>query len=278
MMGLRDKVAIITGASRGIGKVIALALAERGCNVVVAAKSVADDPRLPGTIHDTVREVEERGARGLAVQTDVRDEAAIERLAKTTADTFGRIDFVINNAGALWWRPALETPAKRFDLVMDVNVRASFLLATACAPAMIAQGGGHVLNMSPPVDLLPHPGTVAYTVSKFGMTMVALGLAAEWKKHRISSNALWPATMIESQATINWQMGERRMWRTPDIISDATLALLESDPGTITGRALIDEDFLREQGVTDFRRYRCDPDHEPPRIDYSQIAKLMGVA
>ena len=276
-MRLEGKVAIITGASRGIGKVIALALAKEGVDIVVAAKSVEDDPRLPGTIHDTVREVEALGVRGLAVQTDVRDDQAIDRLAKVTVDTFGRIDMVINNAGALWWRKALETPAKRFDLVMDVNVRASFLLACACAPAMIAQGGGHVLNMSPPVDLHPHPGMVAYTVSKFGMTMVSQGLAVEWRPHNVSVNALWPATMVESQATINWNMGERRLWRKPDIIADATVALMLTEPGQVTGRALVDEDFLRERGVHDFSKYRCEPDAEPPRVDYSQIAQLMSM-
>lgn len=276
-MRLKGKVAIITGASRGIGKIIALTLAREGADIVVAAKSVEEDERLPGTIHDTVAEVQALGVRGLAVQTDVRDEQAIERLAKTTADTFGRIDILINNAGALWWRKALDTPPKRYDLVMDVNVRASFLLACACAPVMIAQGGGHILNMSPPLDLHPHAGMVAYTISKFGMTMVAQGLAVEWKPHGISVNALWPATMVESQATINWGMGERKIWRKPEIIADATLALMLTEPGQVTGRALIDEDFLRERGVTDFSPYRCDPEHEPPRVDYSQIAQLMSM-
>lgn len=275
-MRLEGKVAVITGASRGIGKVIALALAKEGADIVVAAKSTEATEKLPGTIYETAHEVEALGRRALAIKTDVRDEDAIQQLAETTRKELGRIDILVNNAGALWWHPALETPAKRFDLVMEVNVRAAFLLATACAPAMIEQGGGHVVNMSPPLDTHAHPGMVAYTISKFGMTAAALGLAQEWKKHRISCNALWPATMVESQATINWAMGDRAMWRKPEILSDATVELVVTTPGEITGRSLVDEDFLREVGVTDFTRYRCNPDVEPPRVDYAQIGAFLG--
>lgn len=263
---LEGRVAIITGSSRGIGKAIAIALAKRGCNIVVAAKTETADPRLPGTIHETAREVEEAGAKALAVSCDVRDEAKVDALAKAATDKFGRIDILINNAGALWWRPVLETPAKRFDLVMGVNARASFLLARACLPAMIEGKWGHIINMSPPIDLRPVPGHVAYFISKYGMTLIAHGLAEEVREHNIAVNALWPVTMIESQATINYALGGREEWRKADIMCDATLAVVEKPPSLRTGKALLDEEVLRADGITDFAKYACVPGTDPKAI------------
>lgn len=276
-MELEGKVAIVTGASRGIGRELCVGLAGAGMKVIAAAKTVMAHPKLPGTLEETVAAVEAIGGEALAVKADLREEADIERVVAAALERFGRIDVLLNNAGALWWKPVLETPAKRFDLVMGVNVRASFLLSAAVARHMVERGGGgHIVMMSPPLDTRPHPGMAAYTVSKYGMTQVALSLAEELRPHGIGVNALWPATPIKSMATLYWGMGDPKTWREPSILVDATLAILAADPRTFTGRALIDEELLMERGVTDFRRYRCDPDTEPQRLAYDEIAKLLG--
>lgn len=262
------KVAFVTGASRGVGKALALALARAGCDVVVAAKTVTTDPRIPGTIGETAREIEELGRRAVPVPLDVRDDAAVERGMKTALDALGRVDFLVNNAGALYWRALTDTPLKKFDLVMDVNVRGAFACTHHVLPAMRAQKYGHVLMMSPPVQPETAGGKIAYAISKFGMTLIAQGLAAEVRDDNVAANALWPATMIESLATINWGLGDRTMWRTPQILADAALRIFAKEPRAFTGHALIDEDFLRAEGVTDFAPYRCDPAHEPPRIGF----------
>jgi citronellol/citronellal dehydrogenase len=262
------KVAFVTGASRGVGKALALALARAGCDVVIASKTVTPDPRLPGTIGETAREVEALGRRALPIAVDVRDDAAVERAVKAALDQLGRVDFLVNNAGALFWRALADTPLKRFDLVVGVNVRGAFACTHHVLPAMRAQGFGHVLMLSPPVDPAAAGGKIAYAISKFGMTLIAHGLADEVREQNIAANALWPATMIESLATINWGLGDRTLWRTPQILADATLRIFAKEPRTFTGHALIDEDFLRAEGVTDFTVYRCDPEHEPPRVGF----------
>lgn len=263
---LEDKVAVVTGASRGIGRAVALALAAEGARVVVAAKSRAPRPGLPGSIHTVAAEITERGGEALAVRLDVRDETEVQAMVAAARERFGGIDILINNAGALWWQNVLDTPMKRFDLVMNVNLRGAFACAAACLPSMLERGGGHVLMYSPPVDLDALPGKTAYLVSKFGMTMVALGMSAELRDRGVAVNTLWPVTAIESQATINYRLGDATVWRKPDILADATLEIVTTPPAKLTGRALLDEDFLRERGWTDFTRYRCDPDHEPPRM------------
>jgi citronellol/citronellal dehydrogenase len=263
---LKDKVAVVTGASRGIGRAVALALAAEGARVVVAAKSRAPRAGLPGSIHTVAAEIAERGGEALAVRLDVRDEAEVQAMVAAARERFDGIDILINNAGALWWQNVINTPMKRFDLVMNVNLRGAFACAAACLPSMLERGGGHVVMYSPPVDLDALPGKTAYLVSKFGMTMVALGMAAELRDRGVAVNALWPVTAIESQATINYRLGDAKVWRKPDILADATLEIVTTPPAKLTGRALLDEDFLRERGWTDFSRYRCDPDHEPPRM------------
>jgi citronellol/citronellal dehydrogenase len=265
---LVGRVAFVTGASRGVGKAIALGLARAGCDVVIASRTVAPTPRLPGTIGDTAREVEALGRRALPIAVDVRDDAAVERAVKSALDQWGRIDFLVNNAGALFWQPLASTPLKRFDLVMDVNARAAFACTHHVLPAMKEQKFGHILMMSPPVSTTASGGKIAYAISKFGMTLIAHGLADEVREDNVAANALWPATMIESLATINWGLGDRTVWRTPQILADATLRIFAKEPRAFTGHALIDEDFLREEGVTDFARYRCDPAHEPPRVGF----------
>ena len=263
------KVAFVTGASRGVGKALALGLARAGCDVVVAAKTTQPNPRIPGTIGDTARVIEALGRRALAVPLDVRDDAAVERATKAALDHFGRVDFLINNAGALFWQNMAETPLKKFDLVMSVNARGAFACTHHLLPAMRAQKFGHILMLSPPVDAQAAGGKIAYAISKFGMTLIAQGLATEVREDNVAANALWPATMIESLATINWGLGDRTMWRTPEILVDATLRIFAKEPRAFTGQAIIDEDFLRAEGISDFSGYRCDPSHEPPRVGFN---------
>ncbi|GIV08537.1 MAG: short chain dehydrogenase [Fimbriimonadales bacterium] len=268
---LQNRVAIITGASRGIGRAIALKFAQAGANIVVAAKTAEPDPRLPGTIYTVAEEVEAFGVRALPIRVDVRDENALQQMVDKTLETFGRIDILINNAGALWWYPVLETPPKRFDLVMQVNLRASFIASQLVLPPMINQHWGHIITMSPPIDLSVLPGKVAYMISKFGMTMLALGLAEEVRAHNVAVNALWPRTLIESQATLAWGLGTPQQWRKADIMADAALELVRREPHTCTGNAWIDEDLLREAGINDFSSYNCTPDGEPMEIVWQGV-------
>lgn len=268
---LKGRTAIITGASRGVGRAVALKLAQEGANIVIAAKTTEPNPQLPGTIHSVAAEVEALGVRALPVKVNVREEAEVEAMVAQTMEAFGRIDILVNNAGALWWYPVLETPVKRFDLVMDVNVRAAFLCSQAVLPSMIQQRWGHIINMSPPIDLSVLSGKVGYMISKFGMTMLAFGLAEEMREHNIAVNALWPVTLIESYATINFGMGEPSMWRKADILADATYAVISKEPPSLTGQALMDEDILRESGVSDFSHYACVPGSDPMKITWEGI-------
>jgi citronellol/citronellal dehydrogenase len=270
---LQGRVAVVTGASRGIGRAIALGLAKAGCNIVVAAKSTESTEKLPGSIFTVATEVEALGAKALPVQVDVREAEQIDTLAARALDRFGRIDLLVNNAGALHWAGILDTPPKRFDLVTDVNVRAAFLCCRAVLPAMIRQGRGHIVNMSPPLDLSILPGRVAYGIGKLGMTLLTLGLAEEVRHHNVAVNALWPVTIIESQASINHRLGTPEMWRKPDILADCVLRLAQKEPSEVTGRALLDEDFLRAEGTTDFGSYACVPGSHPPRLSWGTLNK-----
>lgn len=260
------KVAIVTGASRGIGRAIAVALGREGASVVVASKTDQPDPRLPGTIHETAAEVEAAGGKALPFKVDVRFEGQVLAMVEAATDTFGRIDVLINNAGALFLGNVDETPIKRFDLVMAVNARAAFLCSQAVLPAMRRQGGGHILMMSPPISTAPQPGKAAYSVSKFGMTLIALSLAEELRDAGIAVNALWPVTAVESQAVRHFGLGNEAQWRKPEIMVDAALALLAREPATCTGHAYLDEDVLREEGVTDFSPYSLVPGTSPPPL------------
>jgi len=271
MSTLQGKVAIVTGASRGIGRALVLGLAQAGCRVVVAAKSTTSTEKLPGSIYSVAQEVEALGGRALPVKIDVRDEGQIEALAAQSLERFGRIDVLVNNAGALHWRSVLDTPARRFDLVMSVNARAAFLCSRAVLPAMISQHWGHIINMSPPLDLSMVPGRVAYAVSKLGMTLLTQGLAEEVRPHNLGVNSLRPATIIESQASINHHLGTHPMWRKPDILVECVLRLVQKEPSAVTGQALLDEDFLRAEGVTDFSGYACVAGTEPPRLSWKAI-------
>jgi citronellol/citronellal dehydrogenase len=267
---LRGRVALVTGASRGIGKALAIRLAREGADVVVASKSEQSTPNLPGSIHETADEIRTLGARALAVATDVRDEEAVRRMIDRTIEEFGRIDILVNNAGAIWLQTILQTPPKRFDLVMGVNVRAAYLACHYALPHMVKQKWGHVLNMCPLLSTRPSPGKVAYMISKLGMAYVALGLAAEHAADNIAGNTLWPRTIIESQASINWKMADRSQWRTAEILCDAAMAIFAQEPRISTGRQWIDEQALDElAGITNFDRYWCEgkPPANPIYID-----------
>ena len=271
MPSLKGRVAIVTGASRGIGRAIALGLAREGCDVVIAAKSTESSEKLPGSIFTVAAEAEALGVRALPVQVDVRDADQIESMAAKALERFGRIDLLINNAGAALGRHP-RYPPKRFDLVMGVNTRAAFLCCRAVLPAMIRQGGGHIINMSPPLDESILPGRIAYGISKLGMTLLTLGLAEEVRRQNVAVNSLWPVTIIESQASINHGLGTPEMWRKPDILVDCVLRLARKEPAEVTGRALLDEDFLRAEGVTDFGGYACVPGSHPPRLSWGALS------
>lgn len=267
---LTGKVAIITGSTRGIGKACALALAKQGCNIVVAAKTTKEEPTLPGTIFSVAAEIEALGVQALPVRVDIRSLPDIEECVRLTVETFGRIDVVINNASALWWQRIDATPMNKYDLITQINTRGSFALTSLCLPIMAKNGFGRVINMSPPIqtNYQAYKGFTAYNISKYGMTMVAMGAAAEYEGKGITGNTLWPATVIESQASINFELGERSMWRKANVLSDAVLGLV-CGPDSVTGRQLIDDEYLvHECGLTleDLAVYRCDPDVDPPRV------------
>jgi citronellol/citronellal dehydrogenase len=267
---LRGRVAVVTGASRGIGRALAIRLAREGADVVVAAKSEQSTERLPGSIHETADAIRALGRRALAIPTDVRDEDAIRHLIERTVAELGRLDILVNNAGAIWTLPILHTPPKRFDLMMGVNARAAYVACYYALPHMVRQQWGHVLNMCPLLTDGPSPGKVAYMISKFAMARVALGVAAEHASDNIAGNTLWPRTIIETQASIAWKMADRSQWRTPEIVCDASLAIFAQEPRTCTGRQWIDEEALTTlAGVTDFDSYWCEgnPPANPIYID-----------
>lgn len=268
-MRLEGRVAIVTGASRGIGRACALALAKEGADLVLASKSLdSSDPRLPGTLRDVQREVEALGRRALPVQCDVRFVDQIRDMVDQAAEKFGRIDILVNNAGAFWWHPIEETPEKKWDLVMAINAKAPFFAAQAVLPHMKKNGWGHIVNMSPPIKPQQAANKIAYMISKFGMTLLTHGLAEEARDANVAVNSLWPVTLIESFATMNAGLGEKSNWRKADIIADATVAIVTKEPKTLTGRALLDEEILRESGVTDFSGYACVPGAEPMAIPW----------
>lgn len=261
-MSLRGKTLFITGASRGIGKAIALRAAVDGANVVVAAKTDAPHPKLPGTIHTAAAEIEAAGGHALAVQMDVRDEAQVEAAVARAVETFGGIDILVNNAGAVSLAGTRETPLKRFDLMMAVNVRGAYACTRACLPHLERAANAHVLVMSPPIDLHPrwlraHP---AYTISKYGMSLAVLGWAEEFREAGIAVNALWPRSVIATAAlpALPWPVKPEGC-RTPEIVSDAAYWILTQPSRRVTGRLFLDEEALAEAGVTDLSRYAVAP-------------------
>jgi citronellol/citronellal dehydrogenase len=248
---LEGRVAVITGSSRGIGRALALRLSREGANVVVTGKSEQSTEKLPGSIHTVAQEIEALGRRALPVRMDVRKEKDVEKMVERTIETFGRLDILVNNASALWWEPLVKTPPKRYDLMWQVNVRGTYLCMYYALPHLVENGWGHIITFGPPISTEANPGYVCYMTTKMGMTRLAIGVAAEHAEDNVASNALWPATPIESYATLNWgseKMGTPEQWRSPEILCDAAMEILESEPKELTGRQLIDEEFLRERG------------------------------
>ncbi|MFC4263079.1 SDR family oxidoreductase [Ferruginibacter yonginensis] len=262
-MSFANKTIFITGASRGIGKAIALRLAKEGANIVVAAKSTTEDPKLGGTIFSAAKEIEAAGGKALAVQCDIRDEQQIQAAVDKAVETFGGIDVLINNASAISLTPTEKTEPKRFDLMHDINVRGTFFMCKACIPHLKKASNPHIITLSPPLnmDMKWFKDHIAYTLSKYNMTMIAMGLAAELKPFNIASNALWPRTTIATAAVQNLLGGEAliNMSRTTDIVADAAYAILMKSSNDCTGNAFIDEDILVAEGVTDFEQYAVKP-------------------
>jgi citronellol/citronellal dehydrogenase len=249
----------VTGASRGIGKALAIRLAGEGADVVVAAKTEQSSEQMPGSIYETADAIRAQGRRALALPTDVRSEQAVRTMIERSVSKFGRIDILINNAGAVWLQPVVKTPPKKFDLLMGVNVRAAYLSAYFALPHMQKQRWGHILNICPRLTMNPSPGRTCYMISKLGMARLAIGIAEEHRDDNIAVNTLWPRTPIESQATIYWKMGDRSEWRTPDILCDASMAIFAQEPATYSGHQLIDEQVLTElAGLTGFDHYWCE--------------------
>ena len=265
-MIFKDKTIFITGASRGIGKAIALKLASEGANIVVAAKSTTENPKLGGTIFSAAKEIEAAGGKALPVQCDIRDESQIENAVQKAVEHFGGIDILINNASAISLTPTEKTEPKRFDLMHDINVRGTFFMSRACIPYLKKSANPHILNLSPPLnmDMKWFAKHIAYTLSKYNMTMIALGLAAEYKKEGIAANTLWPRTTIATAAVQNLLGGDvlMNMSRKPEIVADAVFYILQRPSKTCTGNTFIDEEILKEEGVTDFEQYAITPGGE----------------
>ncbi|MBZ0141404.1 MAG: NAD(P)-dependent oxidoreductase [Pseudorhodoplanes sp.] len=262
-MSLKGKTLFITGASRGIGLAIALRAARDGANVAIAAKTESPHPKLPGTIYSAAEEIEKSGGRALPVVVDVRDEQSVKDGLARTAATFGGIDIVVNNASAIQVTPVTETDMKRYDLMHAVNARGTFMVSKYAIPYLEKAPNPHILMNSPPLDMkekwfAPH---TAYSMAKFGMSLVALGLAGELRARGIAVNALWPRTTIATSAIRNLLGGDQtmQMSRSPEIMADAAYIIFQKPAKTFTGHFLIDDSFLASEGVSDFGRYRIDP-------------------
>ncbi|QOW22586.1 SDR family oxidoreductase [Novilysobacter avium] len=264
MSSLSGKTLFITGASRGIGRAIALRAARDGANVAIASKSATPNPKLAGTIHSVAAEVDAAGGKGLALKCDIRDEDQVLAAVAATVEAFGGIDILVNNASAIWLRGTLDTPMKRFDLMQQVNARGSFLCAQACLPHLLKAANPHILSLAPPPSLDPkwwgpHTG---YTLAKMGMSFVTIGLAAEFGPQGVAVNALWPRTIIATDA-LNMIPGiDMAGCRTPEIVADAAHAVLVREAAGFHGQFLIDDDVLAEAGVEDFSGYAVDPSRE----------------
>jgi citronellol/citronellal dehydrogenase len=265
MATLAGRTVFITGSSRGIGKAIGLAVARDGANVVITGKSVVPDPRLPGTIGSAAEEIERAGGRALALPLDVRDEAQIEAAMRAAAERFGGIDVLVNNASAIFLAGTVDTPMKRFDLMHQVNVRGTFACTRAAIPWLARSENPHVLNLSPPPELRPSwfAPHVAYTLSKYGMSLCVLGMAEELRPQGIAVNALWPRSVVAT-AALNLLGGEAvaRHARRPEIVGEAARLVLLREARTTTGHFFLDEDVLRDAGITDLSRYAAVPGNE----------------
>ena len=283
MTGLAGKTLFITGASRGIGLAIALRAARDGANIAIAAKTETSHPKLAGTIHTAAAEIEAAGGRALPIVCDVRDETQVKTAIDQTVGRFGGLDIVVNNASAISLAPVSDTDMRRFDLMHQINTRGTFVVSKYAIPHLARAGNPHVLMISPPLDMkekwfAPH---TAYSIAKFGMSLVALGLAGELRGQGIAVNALWPRTTIATAAIENLLGGKEMMRRSrkPDILAEAAYRIFSKPARSFTGRFLIDDSFLAAEGVTDFEPYRVDPT-APLQPDFfvpEEIAPPAGV-
>ncbi len=260
MIPLAGKTIFITGASRGIGREIALRCAKEKANIVIASKSAEPHPKLPGTIYSVAKEVEEAGGKALPLRLDVRNELEINDCVNQAVSTFGGIDVLINNAGAIAIAPTLDMTMKKFDLIFGVNVRAAFACSQACIPWLKKATNPHILNMSPPLNMNPKwfKDHLVYTMSKYGMSMCTLGMAEEWKG-AIAVNSLWPKTLIATAAIEVFFKDSLSGCRKPAIVAEAAYKIITSPSKELTGNFFIDEDFLRKCGMTDFSEYALNP-------------------
>ena len=265
-MNFTNKTVFITGASRGIGKAIVLRLAQEGANIVIAAKSTTENPKLGGTIFSAAEEVEKAGGKALAVQCDIRFEEQVKIAVQKAVDTFGGIDILVNNASAISLTDTEATEAKQFDLMHSINVRGTFFVTRSCIPYLKTSLNPHILTLSPPVSLKPKwlSGHLAYTLTKFNMSMMAMGWAEELKKYNIASNALWPRTTIDTAAVRNLLGGETlaNMSRTPEILADAAYIIFSKPSSACTGNCFIDEQLFAAEGITDLSGYAVTPGGE----------------
>ncbi|HWJ06879.1 MAG TPA: NAD(P)-dependent oxidoreductase [Steroidobacteraceae bacterium] len=265
-MTLSGKTLFITGASRGIGLAIALRAACDGANVVIAAKTAEPHPKLAGTIYTAAEQIEAAGGKALPLVVDVRDESSVVAAVEQAVARFGGIDVCVNNASAISLTPSLKTEMKRYDLMQQVNVRGTFITSRACVPHLRKSANPHILTLSPPLDLRPawFAAHLPYTMSKYGMSLVMLGMAEEFRRDGIACNALWPRTAIAT-AAVEFALGGEPMMRQsrrPEIMADAAHVILTRPSREFTGRFLIDDEVLAETGVTDFDQYRCDPSQD----------------
>ena|SRR5579859_3783595 len=261
MSTLKGKTVFITGATRGIGREIALRFARDGANIVVTGKTAEPSPKVAGTIHSTAREVEEAGGRALPVQLDIRDENAVAVAIKAAVETFGGIDILVNNASALSITGTLATPAKRYDLMNQINARGTFICSQACIPHLFKSANPHILTLSPPLNMNQKwfKEHVAYTMAKYGMSMCTLGMSAEFAEQGVAVNSLWPRTTIATAAVEVFFPQALAGSRKPAIMADAAHAIVVRDSRRTSGHFFIDEEVLRGQGVTDFEQYAVTP-------------------
>lgn len=262
-MSFANKTVLITGATRGIGKAIALKLAAEGANIVIAAKSVEENPKLGGTIFTAAAEMEAAGGKALAIQCDIRHEDQVQNVVDKTVERFGGIDILVNNASAISLTTTEQTEIKRFDLMHSINVRGTFIVTKACIPHLKKAQNPHILTLSPPLNLDPKwfDKHVGYTVTKYSMSMMTIGWAKEFAKDRIAANSLWPRTTIDTAAVRNLLGGQMlaNMSRTVDILADAAYYIFSKPSGTCTGNLFIDEQVLAAEGITDLSKYSVVP-------------------
>ena len=264
-MSLAGKKIFITGGSRGIGLAIAIRAAKDGAMIAIAAKTSEPNPKLPGTIHTAASEIAVAGGKALAIQCDLRDENQISAAVDQAAKEFGGIDILINNASAINLTPTLQTPAKRFDLMFDVNVRGTFLTSQAALPHLqeSAKAGRnpHILTLSPPLSMKAKwfRNHVAYTMAKYGMSMCVLGMAEEFKREQIAVNALWPRTAIDTAALAMIPGVDTAACRTPEILADAAYIILNRESASCSGNFFVDDEVLASEGITDLEKYSVVP-------------------